>query len=77
MRVTDLDKAIGMSTDDGQVARLRIGVALGNVLLYGEIQDLFLGVGSSPGILTDVLTFDFVLLDDEGGGHCGDIPTMD
>lgn len=69
VRVTDLDEAIGVSTDDGQVAWLRIGVALGDVLLYGEIQDLFLGVGGSMGIITDVLTLDFVLLDDEGGGH--------
>ena len=65
MKVTDLDEAIGVSTDDGQVARLRIGVALGNVLFHGEVQDFFLRVGGCVGIITDVLTLDFVLLDDE------------
>ena len=62
-----------MSTNDCDVARLRIRVAFGNVLLYRQVKHFFLGMSCSMGIFPYVLSFDSVLLDDECGCHVGSL----
>lgn len=48
-------KAIGMGAYDSDIARLRIRVILGDVLLDGQIEDIVLRVDGSPRVFSDVL----------------------
>ena len=63
--VTNLGEAVGVGADDGQVAPLRLGVILGDVLLHGEEQRLILGGGGRAGKVADVRRLDGVLGDVE------------
>ena len=65
----DLDEAIGVSTDDGDIAGLGGLVVTRNVLLDGELEDVLLRVRRSVGVLANVLGLARVLLDDEGRRH--------
>lgn len=58
-----LGKAIGMGSQNGHIAGLRIGVVEGDVLFHGQIQGLFLIVGRRAGILADVLARHYMLDD--------------
>lgn len=64
-----LGKAVGMGADDGDVAPLRVRVALGGVLLDVLEEDVVLGGGGGAGVFADVGGFDCVLFDVEKGRH--------
>jgi hypothetical protein len=60
---------VGVSADDGDVARLGIPVVFGDVLLDCEMEDGLLGVGCGSGVFANVLAGDRVL-DNVERRHC-------
>ena len=64
-----LDEAIGVGGNEGEIARLGVGVVLGRVLLHRELEDFFLRVSRCPGVLSNMLSVDDMLLNLKCGRH--------
>lgn len=54
-----------MSSDDGHIARLRILVVEGDVLLHGQVERLLLRGGCRLRVLPDILAWDHMFHDVE------------
>lgn len=66
--------ADGVGGDDGDISGLRMGVVEGNVLVDGEVENVFFGVEGCLGKFAEVGGGDFVFDDavvfhGEGGGR--------
>lgn len=55
--------ADGVGGDDGDISRLRMGVVEGNVLVDGEVENVFFGVEGCLGEFAEVGGGDFVFDD--------------
>ena len=62
-------EAIGMGTDDGDIAWFRIGIVDWDVLFDVEVYHGLLGLRYSLRVFSDMLSFDNVLDDVKWGRH--------
>lgn len=63
-----------MGANDSYISRLRVCVALWNILLDCHMQHLLLGVSRSPGVFANVLRLEGVFLHMECRRHLESMP---